>query len=173
MEVKFKYRCDKRCKWLTVVYIVVITLGFASIIIFGKGGYAEAWLLSVLIAMLLLYVLSIPRYIKVDDENLEIQCIVEMTRIDIRDITEIHKVEPRAYRHRLFCLLGSYGFFGYYGYYFNFRTWEIMKVYAGERDYLVEIEDKYEQKYLVSCRDADRFIDAVMKAKLENISGPK
>lgn len=171
MEVKFKYKCDKRCKWLTVSYIIIIAAGLGALVFYGKGGYMEAWVISILIAFIALYLLSIPKYIKVDEDSLTIQCVVEVTRIDIRDIVRIRKVERSEYKHRLFCLLGSYGFFGYYGYYFNFRNWEIIKMYARERNHLVEIEDSYEQIYIVSCREGDKLIDAVMQAKQGNIKG--
>lgn len=172
MEARFKYKCDKRCKWLTAVYIVIIAAGFTAVAIFGSGGYMEAWIVSILIAVIALYLLSIPRYIKVDDDNLEIQCVVEMTSIDLRDIVGIRNVDPDEYKHKLLCLLGSYGFFGYYGYYLNLRSWEIIKVYAGERRNLVEIEDSYEQTYIISCRESDELIDAVMKAKSGNVRYP-
>lgn len=171
MEYKFKYKCDNRCKWLTVIYIIFICVGLAALLIFGERGYMEAWLVSIFVAVIALYLLSIPRYVKVDDDNLEIQCVVELTRIDIRDIVTIRKVGPDEYKHKLFCLLGSYGFFGYYGYYFNFRNWELIKFYARERRNLVEIEDAYEQIYIISCREADELIDAVMGSKLGHIKG--
>ena len=111
--------------------------------------------------------ISVPRYIKVDDESLEIHWVVEMTRIEVSEISSIGSVERSRFRNRMVPVLGSYGFFGYYGYYFNFREWEMLKIYTTERDHLVEIEDIYEQKFLVSCREADKLIEAVMQAKLD------
>jgi hypothetical protein len=88
-----------------------------------------------------------------------------MTRIAIADINSVRKVTKQDIG-RLTLLLGSYGFFGYYGYYANLQRWEAVRVYAGEWDNFVEIEDIYEDKYLISCREADRLIEMVMQGKL-------
>ena len=145
----------------------MIVIVFAAIMLLVKEEYVRAWIIVLLSTILLLYVLSIPRYIKVDREALEIHCIVEMTRIAIEDIRSVRKV-TRQDTGRLTLLLGSYGFFGYYGYYANLRRWETVMVYATQWDNLVEIEDIYEDKYLVSCHEADRLIEMVMQAKLIN-----
>lgn len=125
----------------------------------------HAWMLSILLGIVALYILSIPRSVSVDEHNLEIQCIVDMTRIDVRDIRSIRKVTTKEYKY-LIPILGSYGFFGYYGYYLNLKGWDMVKVYAGEMDNLVEIVDIYEQTYIVSCREADSLIESVMQVKL-------
>lgn len=166
MQSRFKYKLDKHCRRLSVIYIVVMLGVFALIFFAGNGGYLQAWLYSILLAIVALFILSIPRYIRVDDDNLEIHCVVEMTRIEIRDVASVRRITRGEYP-RLWLILGSYGFFGYYGYFFDFKQWELIKVYATERENLVEIEDIYEQKYIVSCREADRLIEAVMQAKLE------
>lgn len=165
MERRFTYKRDKRVRRLTLIECGVLVVCLLLALFFGSS-YLQAWIYSVIIAVTALYVLSIPRYIKVDDENFEIHCLVEMTRIDIRDIASIREVERREYMRGVLPLLGSYGFFGYYGYYFDFRRWETIKVYASELNHLVEIEDIYEQKYLVSCRDAAQLIETTMQAQL-------
>ncbi|MDL2320551.1 PH domain-containing protein [Alistipes sp. OttesenSCG-928-B03] len=162
---KFRYNYDKRTKRLTWIISAVIVAFFAAISLLAGEGYLRAWVISIMVAVLLLYVMSIPRYITVDREALEIQCVVEMTRIAIEDITLVRKV-TRKDVGPLMLLLGSYGFFGYFGYYACFRRWDTLKVYTTERENLVEIEDIYEQKYIVSCREADRLIEAVMQVKL-------
>ncbi|MCD8071802.1 MAG: PH domain-containing protein [Alistipes sp.] len=165
MEARFGYKRDKRCIRLTAVYIILLAAVLALLLLVVDFGYVEAWILAVLGAVVALYILSIPRYVKVDDEFLEIHCVVEMTRIDLRDITSIRKVEPDQPRTRLLCLLGSYGFFGYFGYFLDLGQWDFVKVYATERRNLVEIEDIYKQKYIVSCREADRLIATTVQAR--------
>ncbi|MCC8036054.1 MAG: PH domain-containing protein [Rikenellaceae bacterium] len=165
MEIRFGYKRDKRCKRLTAVYLLLLSAILSVIIFMVDFGYMEAWLLTVLGAVLALYILSIPRYVKVDDEFLEIHCIVEMTRIDLRDIVAIRRAEPGEYSNRLICTLGSYGFFGYFGYYLDLKEWDFIKVYATQRRNLVLIEDIYEQKYIVSCREADRLIATAVQAR--------
>ncbi len=165
MARRFRHNRNKRTTVLTVIWSLFIAAIAAAILIFVHGGYLHAWLLSILVGITALYILSIPRRITVDESNLEIQCVVELTRIDIRDIRSIRKVSPNEY-HYLFPVLGSFGFFGFYGYYLNFKGWDMVKVYAGEWAHLVEIIDIYEQTYIVSCREADELIESVMQVKL-------
>ena len=167
MEQRFKYKRDKRTKRLTWITSALVVAAFAAVALLVGEEYVRAWIIVLLFTLLLLYVLSIPRYIKVNREALEIHCVVEMTRIAVEDIRSVRKV-TRVDTGRLLPALGSYGFFGYYGYYANLKRWEIVRVYASEWDNLVEIEDIYEDKYLVSCREADRLIEMVMQAKLIN-----
>ena len=167
MEQRFRYNYDKRTKRLSFMILAVIAVLSAVLIYFAsEGGYLSAWIIAILLAVLALNILSIPRHILVNDDALEIHCLVEMTRIPIADISSVRSV-PAAGAGRLILLLGSYGFFGYYGYYLSARRWEIVKVYAREWNHFVEIEDIYEQKYIISCRDAERLVEAVMQAKLE------
>ncbi len=165
MEQRFEYRRDRRTRRLTWITSAVIAAVFAAVAVFVGEEYVRAWIIVMMLTILLLYALSIPRYVKVDHEAVEIHCVVEMTRIAIADIISVRKV-TRQDTGRLTLLLGSYGFFGYYGYYANLRRWETVSIYAGEWDNLVEIEDIYEDKYLISCREADRLIEMVMQAKL-------
>ena len=154
--------------------IWAVVIGLAAVLIavlgdlLGSSGYLQAWLYSILIAIAALYVLSIPRYISVDDLHLEIHCMVEMTRIDIRDIATVRRVDAAQLRGKLWIVLGSYGFFGYFGYFFNWREWELVKTYATQWANFVEIEDIYEQKYIVSCPHADHLIETIMQAKLKH-----
>lgn len=165
MEQRFKYTRDRRTRRLTWITSAVIVALFVTVALLVGEEYVRAWIIVMMLTILLLYVLSIPRYVKVDHEALEIHCVVEMTRIPIADINSVRRV-TRQDTGLLTLLLGSYGFFGYYGYYANLHRWEVVRVYAGEWDNLVEIEDIYEDKYLISCREADRLIEMVVQAKL-------
>lgn len=164
-EQRFRYKRDKRTRRLSWIITALIAAVVTALALCIKEPYIFAWIMTLFVAVLLLFVLSIPRYVRVDGEAVEIQCVVEMTRIPIGDVQSVRKV-TRQDTGKLVLLLGSYGFFGYYGYYMNFRRWETIKVYAAEWDNLVEIEDIYEEKYLISCREADRLIEAVLQAKL-------
>ncbi len=88
-----------------------------------------------------------------------------MTRIAVRDVVSI-RGPFRRYRKRLLCILGSYGFFGYFGYYIDLKEWDFVKLYATERENLVVIEDIYEQRYIISCRDCESLIESVLQAKI-------
>lgn len=165
MEVtKFKYSLDRRSKRITWGIIVLI-VGLAVVFHFVWGtSYIPAWFLLFLLCIITLYILSFPRYLTIDDDALQIHCIVELTRIHVEEIEKIRRID-RDYFRRMISLIGSYGFGGYYGYWFHLSDWEICKVYATERKQLVLIEDIYEDIYIVSCTDPDRLIELCMEAR--------
>lgn len=141
---------DGRARRITWVVIAVIVLATAwmSWHYLLRGGYYPAWFLSLALAVAALYVLSIPRSIRLTDTAVEIRCVVELVTIAREDIRAVRPVD--AGDTRLWLLLGSFGFFGYYGYYLDRSRWEVVRVYATRWENLVEIEDIYDQKYLVN-----------------------
>lgn len=148
------------------MWSVLAAIVAALLLLLIEDSYLRAWILSVMAAIAALYILSVPRYLKVNDDSLEIHCVLEMTRIEMCDIASVKPVSFNDYPG-MYPILGSYGFFGYYGYWFDFRHWDLVKVYATDRKSLVEIEDVFEQKYIVSCSEPRRLAEAVMQAKLE------
>jgi len=115
-----------------------------------------------------LCILSVPRYILVGEGAVEIHCVLELTTIRYEDLVSVRRVRRSEMKY-CFPLFGSYGFFGYYGYYYNLRYWDMVRVYAGSWSRFVEIEDIYEQKYIISCTDPDAFIADVKLADAEFI----
>ncbi len=157
--MRINYRLDKHTLRWSLIISLVLAVAFVVLALLVNDGYLRAWLIALLLAVVVLYVLSIPRYISLRDGLLEIHCIVELTRINVEDIVSIRRVTRDEIKPLL--LLGSYGFFGYYGYYADLRIWETLKIYATEWDNLVLIEDIYETRYIVSCRKADELIELV------------
>ena len=157
MKRVFNYRLSRRTLSLSACYVVVLALigmGLHSLYI---GGYLSAWFLSLVVALFALMSLSIPRKIVVKDATVEILCLLDMTEIPRIEIASVQRVDPRQMRW-VIPLFGGYGFFGYYGYYFDLKNFEKIVVYASEWKNLVEITDIYEQRYYVSCAEADEMI---------------
>ena len=139
--------------------------GVSSCVPFCMGDQLHSCLVSTVFTVYhYTYILSFPRYLTIDDDALQIHCIVELTRIHVEEIEKIRRID-RDYFRRMIPLIGSYGFGGYYGYWFHLSDWEICKVYATERKQLVLIEDIYEDIYIVSCTDPDRLIELCMEAR--------
>ncbi len=170
MKRTFRYRPDKRARRITWCVIILVAMAAGGMVYawFGTGAYFSAWFISMAVAVAALYILSIPRKIYVSDEALEIHCVVELTSIELEDIHSIQRCDNQD--TGLILLIGSYGFFGYYGYFLDRRKWEIVKVYASEWNNLVEIEDVYEQRYIVSCSDPAALISSVNTAR-ERVAG--
>ena len=124
------------------------------------GGFFSAWFVSFVLALIALMILSIPRRIVLLDNKVEIQCIFDITEIDIAEIAQIQKVEKDTLRWAVL-LFGSSGFFGYYGKYFDLKEFEIVNIYASEWNNFVEIVDIYDSRTYVSCRDAEELIASI------------
>lgn len=129
----------------------------------SDGGYIIAVAASLFGAIVLLYIMSIPRKVTIGDTSLEIRCLVEITRIKYSDLRSIRRIEPAAMKKKM-VLLGSYGFFGYYGYYIDTRTWETMLLYCKRWDDFIEITDAYEKRYIISSPVPDELISAATAA---------
>ena len=161
-QEKYKYRYDRRSRRITFVILTIVVLLLIGASFVWGGAYLPAWGVFFLICIIILYILSIPLYILLDDSVVEVHCIVDMTRIHIEDVEKI-RVFGKDEFTRLWPLVGSYGFWGYYGYYFDFMEWTTYKVYASDRKHLVLIEDIYEDRFIVSCNDPETFIKHVQE----------
>ena len=124
------------------------------------GGFFSAWFVSFVMAIFALMILSIPRRIILLDNKLEIQCVFDITEIDLQEISRIRKVSNRRLRWTML-LFGSSGFCGYYGKFFDLKEFEVITIYSSEWNNFVEITDIYDSRIYVSCRDADELIAAV------------
>ena len=163
-QQRFKYRFDRRSRRITLGLLsTVAVLAVGAWLIWG-GSYLSAWGLFFVLCIITLYILSIPRFVLINDSVLEVHCIIDMTRIHVEDIEVVRPIDRKEFR-RLWPLVGSYGFWGYYGYYFSFWEWSLYKVYASDRKHLILIEDIYEDTYIISCAEAQELIDAIVEAR--------
>ena len=159
---KYKYRYDRRSHRITFIAVTIVALLLVGAGFVLGGAYLPAWGLFFLLCIIILYILSIPLYVLLDESVVEVHCIVDMTRIHIEDIEKIRVFSKNEFK-RLWPLVGSYGFWGYYGYYFDFTEWTMYKVYASDRKHLVLIEDIYEDQFIVSCDAPETFIKHVLE----------
>lgn len=165
----FNYKTDRRTILYSVLTIVLFIAGAVSLLIFYSGGYLSAWFISLVIAITILMVLSIPRRIEITDDELNIFCISDVTVIEIKEIAAVRKISNRRLR-RVFPLFGAVGFFGYYGKFFDFREGETITLYTSEWNNFIEIIDIYDERTIISCRESDAFIEAINKAIREQES---
>ncbi|MFR4237371.1 MAG: PH domain-containing protein, partial [Alistipes onderdonkii] len=138
-ETRYRYRFDRRSLRISAAVSLAVVLFVALYVVWGVQ-YLPAWILFFVVSVIALYILSIPRYLSLDDDSLDVHCLVDLTRIHVEDIESILRMDRSEFR-RLWPLLGSYGFWGYYGYYFNFGEWTLHRVYASDRKKLILIED--------------------------------
>lgn len=160
MNETFRYRLGGATVVLSILYLVAM----AAIIIFitriYEGGYVLAWALSLVVAVVLLLVLSIPRCVVLAEEAVEIRCVLEATELRYEDIADVRLVPQRE--TRLFVpLFASLGFFGYYGIFFNLRNMESVHLYASRWRNFVEITDLADHRYYISCDEAEHLVTVV------------
>ena len=160
----FNFTFNRKTKFrtsITLIFVIIIAVALYKLYM---GGFFSAWFVSLIAALMALMVLSIPRRIVLLDDKLEIQCLLDITEFDIREIASMRKVPTKDMRWAI-RILGAAGFFGYYGKFFNLKEFEIITIYASEWDNFVEITDIYDSRTYVSCREADNLINTVMQAK--------
>lgn len=153
----YKFRCDRVTTYLTTLYIILFLCALVLFVGFYDGGLFSAWLVSIVVAVVLLTMLSVPRDVEVGQDDVKINCLLDTTEIDIANITSVRAISRRELGV-LIPIFGGFGLFGYYGHYFDFRHFRRVVVYASEWRNLVEIVDIYEDYYYVSCRDSDRLL---------------
>lgn len=160
MKSSFNYHFNRRTITITILSLLLCAIGAALLYILYKGGFFSAWFVSFVMAVAALMILSIPRRIVLLENKLEIQCVFDITEMDMLEIARIRKVSNRRLKWTML-LFGSSGFCGYYGKYFDLKEFEVVTIYASEWDNFVEITDIYDSRIYVSCREADELIAAV------------
>ena len=155
---------DRKARHITWIWLVIIAVILLLLWLFwGEGGYILAWGSSLFAAVLLLYIMSIPRKVIVSDMSVEIRCVVESVNIKFSDLRTIRRIQADDMK-RKYVLLGSYGFFGYYGCYLEPDTLETLNLYCKQWDNFVEITDVFERRYVVSVLEPDELVAAATHA---------
>jgi hypothetical protein len=160
MRSSFRYHFDRRTIIVSILALVLCAGGAVLLYMLYMGGFFSAWFVSFVMAIFALMILSIPRRIILLDNKLEIQCVFDISEIDLQEISRIRKVSNRRLRWTML-LFGSSGFCGYYGKFFDLKEFEVITIYSSEWNNFVEITDIYDSRIYVSCRDADELIAAV------------
>lgn len=171
MKRSFEYKTDRITIIRTALLCVVSVVIAVALFFLYRGGYLSAWFSSVIIAIVALMTLSIPRRIVVLDHTIEIQCISDITEINLREIASVRRADRRRMRW-IVPLFGGIGFFGYYGKYFDLKEFDVVTIYASEWRNFVEITDIYDSRTYVSCRETDDLIALIAQAKAEDERHP-
>lgn len=160
MKQSYKYHIDRFTMIFSVIIIALFAVGVYLLYKWYIGGFVSAWFASIIIALVLLMLLSIPRRIVITESTLEIRCISDITLIPIDEIESI-RVIPRKRMRWVKPLIGVVGFFGYYGKFIDLKRFRIVTLYASEWNNFVEIKDIYGFRTYLSCREADTLISSV------------
>lgn len=160
MNKVYKYRLGRGVLWSSALYIALfIGLAVALALIY-QGGYISAWFISLILAVLALMSLSTPRKVTLADDGVEIHCVSDYSFIEYEDIASVRKVSNRE-MSLCIPIFGAIGFFGHYGRFLNLHNMEIVHIYASRWGKFVEITDIDNDKYYISCEDADDLIEQI------------
>lgn len=161
-EMKFQMKYDKRSRYVTVSFLLVVAilLGFAFYT--SGGSYFPAWLTTLALSIMVLGMLSIPKKLVLTPFSLEVHCLMEITRIAYGDIVRVKLLEKGQMR---WCVpfFGVYGVFGYYGYYLDLRRFRTVKVYGRRWSNFVMIEDRFHNLYVLAVEDCDELVKRLDK----------
>lgn len=159
----FKYTLDRATVLRTILTVLLFAIVAIVLYFLYKGGFFSAWFTSLVLAVTMLMVLSIPRRIVLEEKTLEIRCVSDITVINLDEIASIREVS-RQDMQWVMPLFGAVGFFGYYGKFFDFKEWDTITIYASEWNHFVEIVDIYDARTYISCRQSALLIESVNEA---------
>lgn len=161
---RYKMKMDKRVKWITSITMVVLIGFFVYFYMTSGGSYLPGWFTLLIMALIALLGLSIPKFINITHNSLEIHCIMELTQIPKENIKSIEII---AKSEMDWCIpvpfLGIWGVFGYYGYYFDFKNFKLFRLFAKQWSNFVKIEDIYEEVTVIAMPDPERLIEQIKK----------
>lgn len=166
--MRFRYGgFDGRVWWVTA-FVLLLLAGVCAYLWSTAYGayYLAAWVTLMCVVVVALCLLSVPWRIIVDDECVELRCLVETTYIPLGSIADVEVIAERGLGGKM-PLLGVYGFWGYYGRYIDLATRCIHRVYATRRKGCVAIHTS-KRRYVVSCRTPEMLRVMILAAKARN-----
>lgn len=168
MKITLRYgRLDRRARRITAALAVLLVGVCATLFVTSHGAtYLAAWTTSVVVALVALCLLSIPRRIILDDEMVELRCLVETTYIQMGSIVDVEVLGPKGLSRKI-PLMGVYGFGGYYGLWLDLATRRIYRTYVTSPENCVAIHTSH-RRYLVSCAAPEMLRSQLLAAKARN-----
>jgi hypothetical protein len=140
--------------------IILCAVGVWLLYDLYTGGFISAWFASIVVALILLMFLSVPRRVSIIGNAMEIQCVSDITEIQIDEIEYIRLI-PRKRLWWIIPIFGVVGFFGYYGKFFDLKRFRIVTLYASEWNNFVDIRTYNGSHTYISCREAEALIETV------------
>ncbi len=165
MTIRFRYGGFDRRVWMVSIATLMAVGGcLAYLFVEAQGAYYfAAWCASIIFAVMVLCLLSVPRRIILRDDELELRCLMETTYIPLRSIVDVEVLGARGLR-RKFPLLGVGGFWGYLGFWIDLGSWKIHRTYVTHRKKCVAIHTSH-RRYLISCGAAELLRSEILAAK--------
>ncbi|MFI3315622.1 MAG: PH domain-containing protein [Rikenellaceae bacterium] len=160
LYTKYKFARSGFCKFVTTIIMLIVVGLFIYFLLSSSGSYISAWYLSLAVSILLIFIISFPLNIKLDNREVEIHGVLEVTTIPLANIKRVYRLE--SYRMMwIIPLCGSYGFGGFFGYYFDIKNLRLVSLCATKLSNMFVIEDIFNEKYILSAPNATNLIAAI------------
>lgn len=153
---------DRLTIYLSVTFTVIILSILAYFFISSGGSYFPAWLTILCFSIALLSILSIPKYVIISPQAVEIHSVLELTHVKFSDIKRVKIIEKKDMK---WCIpfFGIMGLCGYFGYYINLRRMQSFKLYARRWSNFIMIEDRFNNKLIFSIDNPEDFVEQIAK----------
>ncbi len=157
-RLRFKYSITNLLG-MALYIAVAVGVGYLILLI-SLGDYIIAWYITMVSSMTILHILTIPRYILLSQNAIEIRCLLKVVTIDSSSIEKIEKVSPREL-HFAIPLSLWFGFWGSVGLFFIPKKFKLARFYITESRYLLKIKTLSGRLYYISCRERDSIINTI------------
>lgn len=151
---------DRLTICLTVAILLLFIAALTYFYTISGGSFLPAWLTILGLSVGLFVILSVPKYVIVSPQSVEIHCAMELTQIKLTNIERVKLISKKEMRYTI-PIFGIMGFFGYFGYYINLRKMQIFKLYARKRANFVLIEDCCKKRHIFSIENPEEFIKLI------------
>ena len=145
-----KTHCEKftigRMGTVTSILLVAL-LVYGAIAVWSAGMVAVVVTYTLFILLAIWVLLTMPRYLVIDDKSIVITHPIGQTVILKSDIVEVRAVERSELRGSL-RLFGSGGFFGWFGIFRNSKL-GVYRIYCGQLENLYLVKT-LTRKYIIS-----------------------
>lgn len=153
-------RYDRLTTYLSMAILLLFVATLTYFYIVSGGSFLPAWLTILGLSVGLFIAMSIPKYVIVSPQSVEIHCVMELTQIKLANIERIKLLSKKEMRYSV-PLCGIVGLFGYFGYYVDLRKMRIFKIYARKWDNFVLIDDCFNNRHIFSIENPEEFIKLI------------
>lgn len=159
---RFRMKYSKFVIFMSIVFLLLALAVILYFVFYSGGSYLPAWIFTLLVALVLLSMLSIPRFVILSDISVEVHSIMDLTVVRFDDITSIKILSKKEMRYS-FPLGGISCFFGYYGHYLDLRKMRIFQLYTRKWGNFVEIIYLKNKRLIVGVEDVETFMELLQR----------
>lgn len=156
--------CYHRSKFVRNFSIIILSLVFLLslyFILFVNSGYLKWWVPFFSLVILSLGAISSPVAISIGKKEIELHCLLEVTRINISSIEHVYSLNSTYARIYIIPIMTTFGFLGYNGRYYDIKHQRWVKMVSSEHNNLIMIECIGRKSYIISATEREKVINII------------